>query len=122
MFPRPLGPSQHPRDRNAILKRCILMTMNRRLATEVGRFPPKQHVLLAGKPFALHIDLEMSKTGSTTSSRGSARLKRRRIVVVVVPPIDELDLVGPIQTFSAANRLFGKTSHDAAPVRRTYQS
>jgi len=116
MFPRPLGPSQLPRDRNAILKRCILMTMNRRLATEVGRFPPKQHVPLAGKPFPLHIDLEMSKTGSTTSSRGSARLKRRRIVVVVVPPIDELDLVGPIQAFSAANRLFGKTVYEVEIV------
>jgi transcriptional regulator GlxA family with amidase domain len=116
MFPRPLGPSQHPRDRNAILKRWILMTMNRRLATEVGRFPPKHHVLLAGKPFLLHIDLEMSKTASTTSSRGSARLKRRRIVVVVVPPIDELDLVGPIQAFSAANRLFGRTVYEVEIV------
>jgi transcriptional regulator GlxA family with amidase domain len=49
----------------------------------------------------------MSSTASTTS-RGSARLKRRRVIVVVVPPIDELDLVGPIQVFSAANRLVSK--------------
>src|SRR2546425_9502808 len=34
--------------------------------------------------------------------------RRRRIVVVVVPPIEELDLVGPMQVFSAANRLSRK--------------
>jgi transcriptional regulator GlxA family with amidase domain len=33
----------------------------------------------------------------------------RRIVVVVVPPIDELDLVGPLHVFSAVNRLAGST-------------
>ena len=33
----------------------------------------------------------------------------RRIVVVVVPPVDELDLVGPLQVFSSVNRLAGKT-------------
>src|SRR5262245_1206433 len=36
------------------------------------------------------------------------RLSKRRIVVVVVPPVEELDLVGPIQVLSAANRLSGK--------------
>jgi transcriptional regulator GlxA family with amidase domain len=50
----------------------------------------------------------MSKTSSNTDWGGSARLKQRRIIVVVVPPIDELDLVGPIQAFGAANRLVGK--------------
>jgi transcriptional regulator GlxA family with amidase domain len=50
----------------------------------------------------------MSKTSSNTDRGGSARLKQRRIIVVVVPPIDELDLVGPIQAFGAANRLAGK--------------
>src|SRR5262249_7587583 len=36
------------------------------------------------------------------------RLLKRRIIVVVVPPVEELDLVGPVQVFSAANRLSGK--------------
>jgi transcriptional regulator GlxA family with amidase domain len=36
------------------------------------------------------------------------RLLKRRIVVVVVPPVEELDLVGPVQVFSVANRLSGK--------------
>jgi transcriptional regulator GlxA family with amidase domain len=33
--------------------------------------------------------------------------KPRRLAVVVVPPVEELDLVGPMQVFSAANRLAG---------------
>ena len=36
------------------------------------------------------------------------RLSKRRIVVVVVPPVEELDLVGPMQVLSAANRLSEK--------------
>src|SRR5215472_15346517 len=32
----------------------------------------------------------------------------RRVVVLVVPPVDEFDLVCPIQVFGAANRLTGK--------------
>lgn len=39
-------------------------------------------------------------------SRTNASLvKRRRILIVVVPPIEEMDLVAPLQVFSAANRL-----------------
>jgi transcriptional regulator GlxA family with amidase domain len=34
--------------------------------------------------------------------------KVRRIVVLVVPPIEELDLVGPVQVFSTATRLMGR--------------
>jgi transcriptional regulator GlxA family with amidase domain len=33
----------------------------------------------------------------------------RRITVVLVPPVDELDLVGPLQVFSSVNRLAGRT-------------
>ena len=32
----------------------------------------------------------------------------RRIVVVLVPPVDELDLVGPLQVFTSVNRLAGR--------------
>src|SRR5262249_33834 len=32
----------------------------------------------------------------------------RRVVVLAVPPVDEFDLVCPVQVFSAANRLGGK--------------
>jgi transcriptional regulator GlxA family with amidase domain len=33
----------------------------------------------------------------------------RRLIVVVVPPVDELDLVGPLQVFNSINRLAGRT-------------
>jgi len=36
------------------------------------------------------------------------RTKPRRVVFIVVPPIEELDLVGPLQVFTAVNRLAGK--------------
>ena len=43
----------------------------------------------------------------------NARLRRhpssRRIIVVVVPPVDELDLVGPLQVFNSVNRLAGRS-------------
>ena len=38
----------------------------------------------------------------------AAAARAYRILVVVVPPVDELDLVGPLQVFSAANRLAGR--------------
>jgi transcriptional regulator GlxA family with amidase domain len=40
----------------------------------------------------------------------------RRIVVVVVPPVDELDLVGPLQVFSSINRLAGRTIYSIEVV------
>lgn len=43
-----------------------------------------------------------SNSGSHDHSSG------RRIIVVVVPPVDELDLVGPLQVFNAVNRLAGR--------------
>jgi transcriptional regulator GlxA family with amidase domain len=36
------------------------------------------------------------------------RASSRRIVAVVVPPVDELDLVGPLQVFNSVNRLAGR--------------
>jgi transcriptional regulator GlxA family with amidase domain len=47
-----------------------------------------------------------SPPGRTASSRHGST---RRIVVVVVPPVDELDLVGPLQVFNSVNRLAGRT-------------
>jgi transcriptional regulator GlxA family with amidase domain len=47
------------------------------------------------------------------STSKKARLRRhptsRRIIVVVVPPVDELDLVGPLQVFNSVNRLAGRS-------------
>lgn len=49
----------------------------------------------------------MPQISQRASSRKSL-FQRRRIAVVVVPPVEELDLVGPLQVFSAANRLTAK--------------
>ena len=46
-----------------------------------------------------------------TSCKKSGLLRQpvsRRIIVVVVPPVDELDLVGPLQVFNSVNRLAGR--------------
>lgn len=40
----------------------------------------------------------------------------RRVVVVVVPPVDELDLVGPLQVFNSVNRLAGRTIYTVEVV------
>ena len=46
-------------------------------------------------------------TGNGTLKRKSAA-SSRRVVVLAVPPVDEFDLVCPVQVFGAANRLVGK--------------
>jgi transcriptional regulator GlxA family with amidase domain len=43
----------------------------------------------------------------------------RRIIVVVVPPVDELDLVGPIQVFHSVNRLAGRKIYEIEVVTNT---
>src|SRR5262245_25488902 len=45
----------------------------------------------------------------------------RRVVVVVVPPVDELDLVGPLQVFNSVNRLAGRTLYSVEVVTRSDQ-
>ena len=39
-----------------------------------------------------------------------------RILVIVVPPVDELDLIGPLQVFGAANRLIGRAAYSVQVV------
>src|SRR5215469_5704954 len=48
----------------------------------------------------------MNRVSRTPGSRSAA--SSRRIVVVAVPPVDELDLVGPIHVFSSVNRVAGR--------------
>ena len=44
-----------------------------------------------------------------TKSRLRHHAASRRIIAVVVPPVDELDLVGPLQVFNSINRLAART-------------
>jgi transcriptional regulator GlxA family with amidase domain len=57
-----------------------------------------------------------SKIGAPRNNSGS-----RRIVVVVVPPVDELDLVGPLQVFNSVNRLAGRSIYAIEVVTRADQ-
>lgn len=54
------------------------------------------------------------------TENGNSRRKRaassRRLVVLAVPPVDEFDLVCPIQVFGAANRLAGKPVYSVEVV------
>src|SRR5215217_3711762 len=43
-----------------------------------------------------------------SAPKKAALPQSRRIIVVVVPPVDELDLVGPLQVFNSINRLAGR--------------
>jgi len=56
----------------------------------------------------------MKSAAKTTTLRRAA--PTRRIVVVVVPPVDELDLVGPLQVFNSVNRLAGRTIYSIEVV------
>lgn len=49
----------------------------------------------------------MATANGSLRQRGAA--SNQRLVVLLVPPVEELDLVGPIQVFTAANRLSGKS-------------
>jgi transcriptional regulator GlxA family with amidase domain len=51
--------------------------------------------------------------------RSVSRSVGRRIVVVLVPPVDELDLVGPLQVFNSVNRLAGRTIYAIEVVTNT---
>jgi len=48
--------------------------------------------------------------------RRKAAPSNRRVVVLVVPPVDEFDLVCPIQVFGAANRIAGKPVYSVEVV------
>src|SRR6516162_2226968 len=43
----------------------------------------------------------------------------RRIIVVVVPPVDELDLVGPLQVFNSVTRLASRNIYEIEVVTNT---
>src|SRR5580704_17504066 len=55
-----------------------------------------------------------------TTQNGNSQRKRapsgRRVVVLAVQPVDEFDLVCPIQVFGATNRLAGKSVYSVEVV------
>src|SRR5215471_5346956 len=64
-----------------------------------------------------HGEIVGGRMASTSRKSGFRRLSSsRRIVVVVVPPIDELDLVGPLEVFKSVNRLAGRAIYSIEVV------
>jgi len=53
---------------------------------------------------------------SKSSSDRAAAYKHSRVIVIVVPPVDELDLIGPLQVFTSANRLTGQSIYSIEVV------
>ena len=56
---------------------------------------------------------------SALEKPGVHRHASRRIIVVAVPPVDELDLVIPLQVFNSVNRLAGRTIYTIEVVTST---
>jgi transcriptional regulator GlxA family with amidase domain len=59
----------------------------------------------------------MAAASRTSAARHGS--SSRRIIVLVVPPVDELDLVGPLQVFNSINRLAGRTVYTIEVVTNT---
>lgn len=58
---------------------------------------------------------DMTAVRKSTRRDGLSK-EPKRMIVVVVPPVDDLDLVGPLQVFSAVNRLTGRSVYDVEIV------
>jgi transcriptional regulator GlxA family with amidase domain len=78
--------------------------LTRRIATDIRRLAPNVFLRLPGW-FSPCIFAAAASTVNNRSRHRNAAQKSRRVIVVVVPPVDELDLVGPLQVFSSVNRL-----------------
>src|SRR5262245_2000454 len=87
---------------------AILAILRRLFAPNTRRFMPEARCAACRRSRSQCIvSGEMSNRTLKEGAEGR-RLLKRRIVVVVVPPVEELDLVGPVQVLSAANRLARK--------------
>ena len=95
----------------------------RRFATAIASNPPSGAVPLAARLRRGRIVAAHGLAVRTPVAR--RRCSSRRIVVVAVPPVDELDLVGPLQVFNSVNRLAGRTIYTievvTTPTRLTVE-
>jgi transcriptional regulator GlxA family with amidase domain len=72
---------------------------------------------LVERKIPVHIcQIKMTKRTSGGNTHGTTSHKHSRIIVLVVPPVDELDLVGPLQVFGSVNRLAGQTIYSIEVV------
>src|ERR1700687_1018865 len=94
----------------------IVRRRARRLATDIRRNPPSRASRLRTAPTRRARGGVPSGSSKAGARRGSAS---RRIVVLIVPPVDELDLVGPLQVFNSVNRLAGRAIYAIEVVTST---
>src|SRR5262249_28683878 len=98
---------QAAEDAVGVLLRCLAHDVQHRIGidTPVCDTDPPESAIRFVRP------CEGLRRGRIVSGRmaSPARKLTWRIVVVTVPPVDELDLVGPLQVFNSVNRLAGRT-------------
>ena len=89
---------------------------DRRFATSIRRNAPFGLFRLAKG-----LDRRHSEGRMASASKSGARYPSlsRRIVVVLVPPVDELDLVGPLQVFNSVNRLASRNIYQVEVATNT---
>jgi transcriptional regulator GlxA family with amidase domain len=88
-------------------------------ATHPAKCANRHHGCLRADSHGPHSDKQMAATRNAPRSRRrtvKSRSSSRRIIVVLVPPIDELDLVGPLQVLSSVNRLAERTIYSIEVV------
>ena len=98
--------------------RAILAKPRRRFATQIRQNPPAPLV----QPCATRKARGIVTQGMATANKPSGTHRHapsRRILVVVVPPVDELDLVGPLQVFNSVNRLAGRNIYEIEVATNT---
>src|SRR5215469_17639998 len=85
----------------------MVAKQDRRFTTHILRIPPSLPVAPCASIGTRVI--VPKRMASAYKSGQHPYSSSREVVVVVVPPVDELDLVGPLQVFNSVNRLAGRT-------------
>src|SRR5215472_12282833 len=98
-IPRPAPVTTATRPSRSVFILHRLPAIPKQIAPSARHFPPNRRLSLA--PL-------IASYGILGACDKAAPGRARRLFVVVVPPVDELDLVGPLQVFSAVNRLAGR--------------
>src|SRR5262245_60474167 len=86
----------------------------RRFPTEISANPPSSLPRLRNA--SMRRDSEQRMASASRKSAPDRSSASRRVVVVLVPPIDELDLVGPLEVFKSVNRLAGRAIYTVEVV------
>src|SRR5258705_6818345 len=108
------------------MRHDVLLCADRMVRTTQGRFPtairrnaPSWAFGLRIAPRGATVSAPMAVTSTSRKPSPRRSSSSRRIIVVVVSPVDELDLVGPLQVFNSVNRLAGRPIYSIEVVTNT---